>query len=79
MDMRSAYIDTELMLVINGKDINKQLKASMEEYEKKAVTVKNETEYSHIPEGMKMKELSDKKKNIKAWFGWAMNGLRFLF
>jgi len=26
-----------------------------------------------------MKELSDKKKNIKAWFGWAMNGLRFLF
>jgi len=22
---------------------------------------------------------SDKKKNIKAWFGWAMNGLRFLF
>lgn len=79
MDMRSAYIDTELMLVINSKDINKQLKASMEEYEKKAATVKNETEYSHIPEGMKMKELSDKKKNIKAWFGWAMNGLRFLF
>ena len=54
-------------------------KESMEEYEKKAATVKNETEYSHIPEGMKMKELSDKKKNIKAWFGWAMNGLRFLF
>ena len=64
--MRSAYIDTELMLVINSKDINKQLKASMEEYEKKAATVKNETEYSHIPEGMKMKELSDKKKNIKS-------------
>ena len=37
MDMRSAYIDTELMLVINSKDINKQLKASMEEYEKKAI------------------------------------------
>ena len=25
MDMRSAYLDTELMLVIRSKDINKQL------------------------------------------------------
>ena len=27
MDMRSAYLDTELMLVIRSKDINKQLEA----------------------------------------------------
>ena len=34
MDMRSAYLDTELMLVIRSKDINKQLEEGMMEYEK---------------------------------------------
>ena len=34
MDMRSAYLDTELMLVIRSKDINKQLEESMVEYER---------------------------------------------
>lgn len=79
MDMRSAYIDTELMLVINSKEVNKQLKTSMEQYEKEAATVKNETEYSHVPDGMIMKPLSDKKKNIKKWFGGVMDKFRFLF
>ena len=32
MDMRSAYLDTELMLVIRSKDINKQLEEGMMEY-----------------------------------------------
>ncbi len=79
MDMRSAYIDTELMLVINSKEVTRQLKTNMEEYEKKAATVKNETEYSDIPEGMEMKPLSTKKKNIKFWLGPVMNVFRFLF
>ena len=34
MDMRSTYLDTELMLVIRSKDINKQLEEGMMEYEK---------------------------------------------
>ena len=34
MDMRSAYLDTELMLVIRSKDINKQLEEGMMEYER---------------------------------------------
>lgn len=79
IDMRSAYIDTELMLVINSKDVNKQLKTGMEQYEQKAATVRNETEYSDIPDGMTMKPLSEKKKKIKAWFGPVMNWFRFLF
>lgn len=79
MDMRSAYIDTELMLVINSKDVTAQLKANMEKYEKQAATVKNETEYSYVPEGMEMKPLSNKKKNVKFWLGSVMNLFRFLF
>ena len=78
MDMRSAYIDTELMLVINSKDVTAQLKSNMEEYEKQAATVKNETEYSYVPEGMEMKPLSNKKKNVKFWLGPVMNLFRFL-
>ena len=34
MDMRSAYLDTDLMLVIRSKDINKQLEESRVEYER---------------------------------------------
>ena len=79
LDLRSAYIDTELMLVINSKEVNKQLKSNMEKYEEKAATVQSEMEYSYIPEGMTMKPLSDKKKNIKNWLGPIMNWFRFLF
>ena len=34
MDMRSTYLDTELMLVILSKEINKQLEEGLMEYEK---------------------------------------------
>lgn len=33
MDMRSAYLDTELMLVIRSKEVNQQLEANMKKYE----------------------------------------------
>ena len=36
IDMRSAYLDTELMLVIDSKDINRELNQSMEGYERVA-------------------------------------------
>ena len=45
MDMRSAYIDTELMLAINSREVTKQLKNNMLLYEEKAATVKNLSEY----------------------------------
>lgn len=38
MDMRSAYLDTELMLVIKSDELNAQLRGIMSEYEKSAVT-----------------------------------------
>ena len=36
--MRSAYLDTELMLVIKSDELNAQLRGIMSEYEKSAVT-----------------------------------------
>ena len=33
VDMRSVYLDTELMLVIDSREINSQLNEAMESYE----------------------------------------------
>lgn len=78
MDMRSTYIDTELMLVINSKAVNAQLKENMEKYEEQAATVKDEKEYSEIPKGMTMKPLSKKQKKMKFLLGRVMDLIRFI-
>ena len=33
MDMRSAYLDTEIMLVVKSKEVNEQLAANMKKYD----------------------------------------------
>ncbi len=38
MDMKSAYQDTELMLVIQSEDINRQLASIMDSYQEDAST-----------------------------------------
>lgn len=78
MDMRSAYIDTELMLVINSKDVTKQLVTNMEKYEKDSLIVKNINEYTNSDK-IKPKEISKGKQRIKSWFGWLFEKLRFVF
>ncbi len=78
MDMRSAYIDTELMLVINSKDVTKQLVTNMEKYEKDSLIVKNINEYTNSDK-IKPKEISKGKQRIKSWFGWLFEKLRFIF
>lgn len=45
-DMRSTYIDTELMLIINSKELNKELRKEMEIYEKQALQVIDSEEYN---------------------------------
>lgn len=78
MDMRSAYIDTELMLVIDSEAVNRQLRENMKIYEKEAATVESETEYSHVPEGVEMKPLSLEKKAFRFFLGGVLEQLRFL-
>ena len=49
--MRSAYLDTELMLVIRSKDINKQLEEGMMEYERVSSQVLEDgtsVSYTHL-------------------------------
>ena len=39
MDLRSTYVNTEVMLVVNSEEINRELQESMEEYERQAKQV----------------------------------------
>ncbi len=60
-DMRSTYIDTEIMLIIDSEAINKALREAMGVYEEKALLVVNEENYI-IPAGMVPQTLSTKKE-----------------
>lgn len=78
LDMRSAYLDTELMLVIDSKDINRELSESMEGYEQTARKANNDGSYDN-PYNVKPVELSPYRerqmKFIKNFILWA----RYLF
>lgn len=78
MDMRSTYIDTELMLVIHSPELNADLQAAMDVYEKDAATVQTVDSYSHIPSGMNMQELGSKKENFGKYLGWFLEIIRFV-
>ncbi len=76
MDMRSVYLDTELMLVIDSEKLNDQLRGIMEDYEETAVKVLD-TERYEIPANVKRVEFTDtRRKRIELLnhFNW----LRFL-
>lgn len=72
MDMRSVYLDTELMLVIDSEAVNRQLRENMEMYEASATRVTDKENYM-IPENVKQQELSSASKwkiNILKIFNW---------
>lgn len=76
MDMRSAYLDTELMLVIDSKEVTGQLKGYMKEYEADSVKVLDEKHYE-VPEGVERQKISGKREfrvKVLTLFNW----LRFL-
>ena len=78
MDMRSAYLDTELMLVIKSDELNAQLRTIMLEYEKSAVIALLDGRYDN-PNNVVPQEITTtrkvRKNIIKMLFYWA----RFLF
>ena len=78
MDMRSAYLDTEIMLVVKSKEVNKQLEANMKKYEMESRQIKSDGTYEN-PYQVKPVELTEKKRKnmtfIQKYLGWS----RFLF
>ncbi|MCD8105617.1 MAG: phospholipase D family protein [Lachnospiraceae bacterium] len=71
-DMRSTYVDTELMLVVDSEELNAQLRTKMQEYEEDALTV-IDVDTSIAPEGKAAQEVSDGKNRllqIMKYFNW---------
>ncbi len=76
MDMRSVYLDTELMLAIDSEGVNRQLRGYMEGYEAGSVKVLDREHYE-IPPNVTRQEFSKDRKwqiRILRFFDW----LRFL-
>lgn len=73
-DMRSAYLDTELMLVIDSEPVNEALREAMGQYEKDALRVIDEKNYD-LPEGRKLQKISRQRdlriRVLGPLVGWA--------
>lgn len=76
-DMRSAYVDTELMFVIYGEEFTEILDGYLKDMEQDSRLVLSPGEYednpSHIPQ-----EISDTKRGFYKAFGWIMKPFRYL-
>lgn len=77
-DMRSVYLDTELMLVIDSPEINKALDSDMKEYEKQSREVVDEINYK-TNENIKPREITSKCKKRINFIKKYLSNLRYLF
>ena len=72
--MRSAYLDTELMLIIDSEELNRQLRKEMHKYEKDALKVKDADSYE-LADGQSPQLMASQKKfsidMIRRWAYWA--------
>ena len=78
MDMRSTYLDTELMLVIDSPEVTQALKASMDALDTQAAVVADAEHYRSLPNGMAEPSLSTGKQVVQFFTGWALELGRFL-
>lgn len=78
MDMRSTYLDTELMLVIRSAELNGQLEENMKKYEMTSRQVQMDGTYLN-PYEVEPVELTGKKKRSQFLIGTFLGWLRFLF
>ncbi|MCD8131188.1 MAG: phospholipase D family protein [Lachnospiraceae bacterium] len=72
-DMRSVYIDTELMLVVDSEEFAALLREEMQAYEADSLIV-IDADTSIAPEGMEAQELSSARKvlySLLGLFSWA--------
>lgn len=76
-DLRSTYLNTELILVIRSKDLTKELNGSLEAIEKECRKVIDETEYE-VPSGITVAEIPGWKKLAMKLTGIVMAPFRFL-
>lgn len=76
-DLRSTYVDTELMLVINSEKLNKELREGMEKIEENCRKVINKEEYE-VPEHIKVAKVHPFKRFLWWIIGVIMQPFRVL-
>lgn len=76
MDMRSVYLDTELMLVIDSKEVNRQLRENMRIYEAVSAKVLDQENYE-VPANVDRQEIGKEKKRMLRILD-VLNWFRFL-
>lgn len=77
LDLRSTYVDTELMLVIRGEEVNRLLRGHMEALHADCRRVIDETS-SEVPEGLEIPPLSPGKRLALRALGAVMQLFRNL-
>ncbi|MBR6766716.1 MAG: phospholipase D family protein [Clostridia bacterium] len=77
MDLRSAYVDTELMLVIKSEEINMQLRKNMAELHEDCAEMVSEDE-SVIPENLSIPDAPFWKKVVWHVLGLVLQPVRML-
>ena len=77
LDMRSTYVDTELMLVIHSSELNAQLSGNMEAIEEDCRKVLGPREYE-TPEHVKVQKVSPGKKAAFYIVGFVLQFFRYL-
>ena len=76
-DMRSAYIDTELMVVMDSPEVTEALRREMSRYEDAALTVVDE-DTSIAPEGHTPQQMGTMKRFVSNVLGLVADWARFL-
>lgn len=76
-DMRSAYIDTEMMLLIDSEEINAELQSMMTQYEKEAIPVPVDESYL-LSHQVKPQEVRLSKKVLLTLLRLVAGWARFL-
>lgn len=76
-DLRSTYVDTELMLVINSEELTKELTENMEKLEKDCRKVINKEDYE-VPEHIEVAKVPPLKRFLWWFIGFIMQPFRVL-
>lgn len=76
-DMRSTYIDTEVMVVVNSKEFTSELADRLEEFEENSRYVTGENEYK-VPDGLTVETLPESTRIMYKVLGFVTKPFRFL-
>lgn len=76
-DLRSTYMDTESMLVIQSKELTAELQGYMDALRQDCRKVTGPDTYQ-VPEGLEIRSLPGWKRSMMYVFGWVLQGFRYL-